>query len=390
MRCRGGRFPAAVTCVRVSARVGNPEFAPMRRVVPDNARGLSSVFKPVAAVVAITTAAVLTASCATPTATPAAPASQTPAAKLNITTQKSIALPGVGGHGDEVVVDPGAHSAYVAQSPDNNLVVINTTANSVAAVVPQIASGNGIAFSDSYVFVAQADAGAVAVIAKPSWQVIATVPSGGKTPDAIYYDPRENSIFVTNDDSNNMEQFSATAPFAIEGTLNLDPAQAKTGPDLGTYASADDKIYQSDDNNVDVIDAKTRTIQKVFTPLSADATTKDIYYDQAHHLLWVGTSDPKVLAIDPDTGKVVYTVKTASGMDQLAADTDDGLLFLGESKAGVMGVVDLATHANIADVKTESGFHTEGYLPSAHLAYAYLNQSNKIEIDNVSKAQPWR
>jgi outer membrane protein assembly factor BamB len=119
--------------------------------------------------------------------------------------------------------------------------------------------------------------------------------------------------------------------------------------------------------------------------VSADATTKDIYYDQAHHLLWVGTSDPKVLAIDPDTGKVVYTVKTASGMDQLAADTDDGLLFLGESKAGVMGVVDLATHENIADVKTESGFHTEGYLPGAHLAYAYLNQSNKIEIHNVSK-----
>jgi DNA-binding beta-propeller fold protein YncE len=377
---------AAVTCVRVPARVGNPELASMRRVVPDNARGVSYMFKPVAGVAAISTAAVLTVSCATPTATPAAPTSQTPAPKVNITTQKTIALPGVGGHGDEVVVDPGAHFAYVAQSPDNNLVVINTTANSVEAVVPQIASGNGIAFSDSYVFVAEADAGVVAVIAKPSWKVIATVPSGGKTPDAVYHDPHQNSIFVTNDDSNNMEQFSATAPFAIEGTLTLDPAHVKTGPDLGTYASADDKIYQSDDNHVDVIDAKTRTIQKVFTPLSADATAKDMYYDQAHHLLWVGTSDPKVLAIDPNSGKVVYTVKTASGMDQLAADTDDGLLFLGESKAGVMGVVNLATHENIADVKTESGFHTEGYLPGAHLAYAYLNQSNKIQIDSVSKA----
>src|SRR6478672_5816449 len=60
-------------------------------------------------------------------------------------------------------------------------------------------SPNGIAFSDSYVFVAEADAGAVAVIAKPSWKVIATVPSGGKTPDAIYYDPRENSVFVSRD-----------------------------------------------------------------------------------------------------------------------------------------------------------------------------------------------
>ena len=70
--------PAAVTCFQVPARVGNPEFAPMRRVVPDNAKGLSSMFKPVAGVVAITTAAVLTASCATPTATPAAPTAKRP------------------------------------------------------------------------------------------------------------------------------------------------------------------------------------------------------------------------------------------------------------------------------------------------------------------------
>jgi YVTN family beta-propeller protein len=356
----------------------------MRHAVPGIAKGLTFMFKPVAGVVPIA-AAVLTVSCATPPASPAALTTKAPAPKVNITTQQTIALPGVGGHGDEVVVDPRAHAAYIAQSPDNNLVVINTTSNAVEAVVPQIASGNGIAFSDSYVFATEADSGTVAVIDKPTWKVIATVPSGGKTPDAIYYDPQENSVFVSNDDSNNMQQFSATAPFAIQGTLNLDPAQAKTGPDLGTYASADDTIYQSDDNRIDVIDAKTRTIQKVFTPVSADAATKDIYYDQAHHLLWVGTSDPKVLAIDPDTGKVVYTVKTASGMDQLSADTDDGLLFLGESKAGVMGVVDLATHQNIADVKTESGFHTEGYLPSAHLVYTYLNQSNKIAIDNVSK-----
>jgi YVTN family beta-propeller protein len=342
------------------------------------------MFKLIAGAVPIA-AAILTASCATPSSSPAALTTTTPAPKVNVTTGQTIALPGVGGHGDEVVVDPAAHAAYIAQSPDNDLVVINTTSNAVEAVVPQIASGNGIAFSDSYVFATEADSGAVAVIDKATWKVIATVPSGGKTPDAIYFDPKENSVFVANDDSDNMQQFSATAPFAIQGVLNLDPARAKTGPDLGTYASADDTIYQSDDNKIDVIDAKTRTIRKVFTPVGADVATKDMYYDQAHRLLWVGTSDPKVLALDPDTGNVVYTVKTASGMDQLAADTDDGLLFLGESKAGVMGVVDLATHQDIADVKTESGFHTEGYLPSAHLVYAYLNQSNKVAIDTVSK-----
>jgi hypothetical protein len=32
------------------------------------------------------------------------------------------------------------------------------------------------------------------------------------------------------------------------------------------------------------------------------------------------------------------------------------------------------------------GFHTEGYLASSHLVYAYLNTSNKIQVDTVN---PW-
>ena len=332
------------------------------------------------------TAALLTASCATHTATaPAAGAQFTHAIapKVAIATAKTISLPGIGGHGDEVVVDPAAHVAYIAQSPDNDVVVIDTAANNVKAVVPQVANANGIAFSDTRVR-CRSRCGRCGGHRQTHLEGDRHRALGRK--DARRRDDLlcENSIFVANDDSNNMQQFSAAAPFSVQGTLNLDPAGAKTGPDLGTYSSVDDKIYQSDDNNVDVIDAKTRTIQKVITPLSAGATAKDMYFDQAHHLLWVGTSDRDVIAIDPDSGKVVYTVKTASGMDQLAADTDHGLLFLGESKAGVMGVVDLATHQNIADVKTESGFHTEGYLPGSHLVYAYLNTSNTIQVDTVN------
>ncbi|MDT5364749.1 MAG: hypothetical protein QOC69_6511, partial [Mycobacterium sp.] len=139
----------------------------MRYAVLDKAKGLIFMFKPIAGVVPIA-AAVLTVSCATPTASPAALTTKAPAPKVNIATQQTIALPGAGGHGDEIVVDPGAHAAYVAQSPDNNLVVINTTSNAIEAVVPQIASGNGIAFSGSYVFATEADSGAVAVIDKPT------------------------------------------------------------------------------------------------------------------------------------------------------------------------------------------------------------------------------
>jgi YVTN family beta-propeller protein len=326
--------------------------------------------------------AVLTAGCA---AAPVAPPAPAPAPTVSLTTEKAITLPGTGGHGDVVVADPSAHAVYIAQSPDNNVVVIDTTTNAVKAVIPHIPSANGITFTDPYVFVAEAPANAVAVIAKATWQVVATVPSGGKTPDALYYDSKDNRVFVANDDSNNMQEFTATAPFTIQGTLALQPSPAKTGPDLGTYSPAEDRIYQADDNDVVVIDAKNRVIQKVIQlQLPNGAAAKDMYYEQAHHLLWIATSGPEVLAVDTDTGATVATVKTASGADQVAADPQRGLLFIGEGKAGAMGVIDLATRHALANLTTEPDFHTQDSLPGTDLVYAYLNTSNVIDVDRIA------
>jgi YVTN family beta-propeller protein len=349
--------------------------------------GKASTVKPQLVVGVAIATALFAAGCATPVTSPAPAAlpAQSPGPHVTLTTEKTISLPGVGGHGDVVVTDPAAHSVYIAQSPDNNLVVLDTATNTVRTVVTGIPSANGIAFDDSHVFVAEAPANAVAVIAKSTWQVVATVPSGGKTPDALYADPVDGAIIVANDDSNNMEEFAASAPFAVRKTLALRPSPAKTGPDLGTYSATDDRVYQSDDNDVLVIDAKTLTIQRVVAlPLAAGTAAKDMYYDQARHLLWIATSGPQALALDPATDAVVATVKTASGADQVAADRDRGLLFLGEGKAGVLGVIDLASHRNIADIKIEPDFHTQDHLPSSDLVYAYLNTSNTIAVDKIS------
>jgi DNA-binding beta-propeller fold protein YncE len=305
---------------------------------------------------------------------------------VTVSTRKVIALPGVGGHGDVVTVDPAAHAVYVAQSPDDEVVVLDTRTNTIRTVIPDVPSVNGIAYTDAYVFAASATTNSVKVISKVTWKTVATVPSGGGTPDAIYYDPHERSVFVTNDDTSTMEEFSATAPFAVLGALTLPESStgAHTGPDLGTYVAAGDRLYQSEDNSVLVIDPRTRKVTQTFTlPLPAGSAAKDMYYDAARHLLWVATASPEILAVDPRNGRVVHTVKTLSGIDQIAGDQDHGLLFLGESQAGVMGIVDLAAHRVIENVPTEPGFHTLGYLPRAGVVYAYLNKSNIVDVDKI-------
>jgi DNA-binding beta-propeller fold protein YncE len=310
--------------------------------------------------------------------------------QVTVSTEKAIPLPGVGGHGDVVTVDPAAHTVYIAQSPDNNVIVLDSRTNTIKAVIPDVPSANGITYTADDVFVASATSNSVKIIAKATWTTIATVPSGGGTPDAVYIDSRDNSVFVANDDTNTMEEFSATAPFTVLGTLALpaSPTGSHSGPDLGTYVAASNRIYQAMDNTVLVIDPKTRTITNSFAlPLPAGSAAKDMYYDSARHLLWVATGSPEVLAIAPGTGQVVYTVKTLSGTDQVAGDRADGLLFLGESQAGVMGVIDLATHRDIADIPTEAGFHTLDYQPRTGVVYAYLNNSNIVDVDRITTAR---
>lgn len=101
-----------------------------------------------------------------------------------------------------------------------------------------------------------------------------------------------------------------------------------------------------------------------------------------HQLLWVATSGPEVLALNPSSGAVAATVRTTGGGDQIAVDPGRGLLFVGES-VGVMGVIDMATRRNVTDIKTEPGFHTLAYLPGTNLVYTYLNTSNKVDVDRV-------
>jgi hypothetical protein len=102
-------------------------------------------------------------------------------------------------------------------------------------------------------------------------------------------------------------------------------------------------------------------------------------------VLWVGTSAKEIDAINPTTGSVIAKVATASGMDQLSSD-GAGTLFLGQGKAGAMGVVDMDTHKYLASIATEADTHTLASLPNSGLVYVYRNQSNVVDVVKIQTA----
>src|SRR6195952_5851329 len=171
---------------------------------------------------------------------------------------KTINLPGtVGGHGDIVAYDADTKTVWLAQSPDNNVVVIDTTTNTIKATIPNIGNANGIALSPQYAFVADVTNNTTDVIDKHTFQVVAQVHQTGTTPDGVIYIPSTNQVAVASDDANVLDFINASGSFTQTASVQLQPNPAVTGPDVPLYVAQKDLIYQPVDQQVDVINPHT-------------------------------------------------------------------------------------------------------------------------------------
>jgi len=292
---------------------------------------------------------------------------------------KTIDLPGAkGGHGDWVAFDPQGETIWLAQSPDNNVVVIDTKNNVVKGVVPGIANGNGIALTADYAFLAAGDGNTVTVVDKSTLKPVATLKPEGKTPDGVVYVPESGLIYVTSDDSNDITVFKASAPFAQVAHIMLKPEHAKDGPDVASYVAAKHRIYQPVDNVVDVIDVNTNKILAIWKPgIKKDA--KPMVYDPKTNHLFMGTTDKKMLVLDADTGQVLASIPLKGSVDETALDEGARRAYVGD-KAGMIEVIDLDKNAVVDKLHSEKNVHTLDVDTKTHDIYVYRNDSNKVDV----------
>ena len=112
---------------------------------------------------------------------------------------------------------------WLAQSPDNNVVVIDTTTNTIKATIPNIGNANGIALSPQYAFVADVTNNTTDVIDKRTFQVVAQVNQTGTTPDGVIYIPSTNQVAVASDDANVLDFINATGGFERRRACSSNP-----------------------------------------------------------------------------------------------------------------------------------------------------------------------
>ncbi len=296
--------------------------------------------------------------------------------------QTTINLPGtVGGHGDIVTYDDQTNTVWLAQSPDNNVVVIDAKTNAVEATIPNIGNANGIALSENYAFVADPTNDTLDVINKHNFKLVDQIHLAGSTPDGVIYDPSTHQVAVAMDDQNTLEFYDANT-FKPVGTTQLTTAAlpGSAGPDVPTYVASKDLIYQPDNAGIEVIDPHTHQIVKTFSfDLPADASTKPVVYDPYSNELLVGTTNKEILVVNADSGHVDHTIGITGSVDQSTIDVGAGLAFFGD-KAGTADVVQLGSDTLVGGLPTEAGAHTLTVDTDNHSVYAYLGNSNKVAV----------
>jgi DNA-binding beta-propeller fold protein YncE len=292
---------------------------------------------------------------------------------------KTIALPGTaGGHGDWVAYDPATEAIWLAQAPDHNIVVIDANKLAVKATIPGIDVGNGIDFNGKYAFASDATPNKMVVIDKRTFNKVASIDSGGKTPDGVNVDTRTGKIFVANDDTNTESVFDGQAPFSSSAIFKLQPENAKDGPDVALYVSEVDRLYQPVGGNIDVIDPNTNKILAVWDFGVTTDVKGSVFDSKTGHLIF-GTGDKKMLVVDSASGKLVTTIPVAGAVDQTAIDVAKRRAFVGD-KTGNLEVIDLDTNQVIDHIKTEKNVHTLAVDTKTHRVYVYLNESNKVGV----------
>lgn len=292
---------------------------------------------------------------------------------------KTINLPGTkGGHGDWLAYDQDTRSVWLAQSPDNNTVVIDTDTNAIKAVIPGVLNSNGLALTPQYAFVADVGNNTVDVIDKRTFQKVGTAKPTGTTPDSTTYVPSTNQVYVASDDNNTEDAIGTAAPFASATTIQLLPQPSADGPDVSTYVASKDKLYQPDQGQVDVIDPHTNTIVATW-PILSSGDVKPLVYDPVTNHFLAGTTNNQMLVLDGDTGKVLASIPISGSVDETAIDVGARLAYVGD-KAGVVDIINLDTNQLVGDLPAEKGMHTLAVDPTTHEVYVYENNANRVDV----------
>jgi DNA-binding beta-propeller fold protein YncE len=188
--------------------------------------------------------------------------------------------------------------------------------------------------------------------------------------DGIMYDEPDDKIILTNH-SRPIGTLVALDPKSgdIVATAELED----TAPE-GAAADGKGHIFVNNEgkNTIQVNDVKTWKATASW-PLAPCMGPTGIAYDKASDRIFSGCNNTSVV-VDPNTGKVVATIKNGTRVDALGWDPSKKLIYIPNGGEGNVTIVHQDSpdkYTTVATVDTFAGAKTIAVDPSSHNAYLF-------------------
>jgi len=271
---------------------------------------------------------------------------------------------------DYVVAEAGTGRVFVSRA--NHMMVIEGPTGKVLGDIPNTPGvhGAGIAPKAGHGFTTNGGDSTVTMFDLKTLAVLKQikVESGGL--DGIMYDAPDNKIILTNH-SRPIGTLTAIDPKSgdIVATVELEDSAPE-----GAAADGKGHIFVNNEgkNTMQVIDVKTWKTTASW-PLAPCQGPTGIAYDRASNRIFSCCNNNSVV-VDPNTGKVVATIKNGTRVDALGWDPSKKLIYIPNGGEGNVTVVHQDSpdkYTTVATVNTFAGAKTIAVDPSSHNVYLF-------------------
>lgn len=279
------------------------------------------------------------------------------------------AIGGEGGH-DYIVAEPGTGRLFVSRG-SHVMVLDGPTGKLIGDIAdtPDV-HGIGLAPKWNHGFTTNRGDSTLTMFDLPTLDPIRKIPVGVGGLDGIMYDASIDRIILTN---HGKPAGTAVAVDAKSGAITGTAELEDTSPE-GAASDGEGRLFVNNEgtNTIQVLDAKSMTVQASW-PIAPCEGPTGIAYDKASNRIFSGCSDTSV-AVDAATGKVVASIPNGDGVDGIAWDASEKLLYIPAGRDGIVTVVHQGAaddYAVIATVATMKGTRTITIDPVTHVAYVF-------------------
>ena len=282
---------------------------------------------------------------------------------------EKVDIKGDGGT-DYVAVESSTGRVFVSRA--THMMVVDGATGKVLGDIPDTPGvhGAGIATKAGHGFTTNGGDKTVTMFDLKTLAVIKKIPLSQGGMDGIMYDEPDDMIILTNH-SRPIGTLTALNPNTGDVVANV---ELEDNAPEGAAADGKGHIFVNNEskNTIQVIDVKTWKATASW-PLDPCKGPTGIAYDKASNRIFSGCNNNSVV-VDPDTGKVVATIKNGTRVDALGWDAAKKLIYIPNGGEGNVTVIhqDSPDKYTVVDtVATFAGAKTICVDPKTHNVYLF-------------------